>query len=135
MRELNLFIQSLAVSTLVLPLSNCGSSPHDPVEAYYLVTANSKIPYWQAAVAGLSQACIEMKVQYEMVGPDKYDPQAERAEFQRIVQTKKPSGILVSAADSEVLKPQIDSAVAGHPGHHDGLGRAHEQAADVHRHR
>ena len=112
MRKLQFVIQSLALSALALPLYNCGESAHDPVEAYYLVTANSKIPYWQSAVAGLSQACTEMKVQGEMVGPDKYDVQAEKAEFQRIVQTKKPAGILVSAADSTALKPEIDAAVA-----------------------
>jgi ribose transport system substrate-binding protein len=112
MLKANLVVDSLFLATLALPLVNCGSSPHEPTEMYVLVTANTKIPYWQAAVAGLSQAASEMKVQYEMAGPETYDPQAERQEFQRVVRQRKPSGILVSAADSELMKPEIDAAIA-----------------------
>ncbi|MGE5645945.1 MAG: substrate-binding domain-containing protein [Acidobacteriota bacterium] len=97
---------------LTLPLVNCGSPAHEPTEAYILVTTNTKIPYWQAAAAGLSKSGREIGVQFEMVGPDTYDPQAERQEFQRIVRTRKPAGILVSAADATVMKPEIDSAIA-----------------------
>jgi ribose transport system substrate-binding protein len=76
------------------------------------VCANSKIPYWQEAGAGLVQAARELKVQAEMAGPETYDPKAERDEFKRIV-ARKPAGILVSPANPEVLKPEIDAAVAG----------------------
>jgi ribose transport system substrate-binding protein len=97
---------------MALPLMNCGSSQHDPNEAYYLVAFNRKIPYWQAAAAGIGKAAGEMKVKWEFVGPDTYDVEAERQEFRRIVSQGKPSGILVSAASPEAMKPDIDAAVA-----------------------
>jgi ribose transport system substrate-binding protein len=107
-------LRSVAVCALALPLLDCGSaSRHESTEAYYLVTVNTKIPYWQAASAGLSQAATEMKVGYETVGPDNYDPQAERQEFLKLLNLKiKPAGILVSAADSKLMTPAIDKAIA-----------------------
>jgi ribose transport system substrate-binding protein len=91
---------------------NCGGSQHDPTEAYYLVAFNRKIPYWQAAAAGIGKAAGQMKVKWEMVGPDTHDAEAERQEFQRIVRQGKPSGILVSAATPGALKADIDAAIA-----------------------
>ena len=38
---------------VLLPLLNCGGSPHDVQEKYFLVSANIKVPYWQQAAAGL----------------------------------------------------------------------------------
>jgi len=38
---------------LVLPLLNCGGSEHKADEIYYLVSANTKLPYWQTAASGL----------------------------------------------------------------------------------
>jgi ribose transport system substrate-binding protein len=112
MSKANFLIHSLVVSALTLPFAGCGGAAHDPTESYYLIATNTKIPYWQAAQAGLSQAGREMKVQYEMLGPDSYDPQAERQAFQKAAQSGKASGILVSAADAEVMKPEIDAAIA-----------------------
>lgn len=100
-----------ALGALVLPLVNCGAPAHEPDEAYYLVTVNTKIPYWQAAASGLSEAATELKVRYETVGPDTYDLQAERDAFRKAA-GKNPSGILVSAADPELLRPEIDAAIA-----------------------
>jgi len=111
MAKAQLLIHSLVLGAIALPLYNCGGSAHEATESYFLVAANTKIPYWQAASAGLSQAGTEMKLRFEMVGPDTYDPQAELQEFRKARQ-KKPSGILVSAADSALLKPEIDAAVA-----------------------
>ncbi len=88
----------------------CSSSPHDPSEKYILVATNTKIPYWQTALGGLNHAANEMKVKAEMVGPDGYDPKAEHDEFQRAV-GRKPTGILVSAADATLLTPDINSAL------------------------
>jgi ribose transport system substrate-binding protein len=112
MSKANFLLHSLAVSALALPFAGCGGSAHEPTESYYLVATNTKIPYWQAAQAGLGQAGREMKVQYEMVGPDTYDPQAERQEFQKVVRGGKASGILVSAGDAALMKPEIDAAIA-----------------------
>src|ERR1017187_4828866 len=89
-----------------------GGSAHDSTEIYYLVAANTKIPYWQAAAAGFGQAATDLKVRSDLVGPDTHDPQAELQQFVKVVREKKPPGILVSAAASQVLKPEIDKAIA-----------------------
>ncbi len=104
-------LTSLLVSALALPLLNCGGSEHDPAEIYYLVTLNSKIPYWQAALAGLQDAASQYKVKWEMVGPDTYDPKAQKEEFQKVLK-KSPSGILVSVGDPTILGPEIEAAIA-----------------------
>ncbi len=112
MSKRNKILSLLAGSALVLPLVSCGGSAHDSTEIYYLVSANTKIPYWQAAAAGFVQAASDLKVRSDFVGPDTYDPQAELQQFVKVVREKKPTGILVSAADSELLKPEIDKAIA-----------------------
>ena len=43
----------ILLGTLVTVLVGCGGSTHDPLEKYYLVSANVKIPYWQTAANGL----------------------------------------------------------------------------------
>ncbi len=101
----------LILAGAVFPLLNCSSSPHSPAESYYLVASNIKVPYWQQAVAGLNRAAVQMQVKAEMVGPDSYDPNAEHEAFVKAL-GKKPSGILVSAADPNVLKGDIDSAIS-----------------------
>jgi ribose transport system substrate-binding protein len=98
---------------LLLGLVGCSSSAHNPVENYVLLATNIKIPYWQAAAAGLKQAGTELQVKYEMVGPDTYNPQGQHEEFQRIMRRQnKPTGILVSAANAEMMKDDIDAAIA-----------------------
>ncbi len=72
------------VGVLLLPLVNCGFQ-HDEKEKFYLVAANIKLPYWQAALAGLNKATTQMKVKTELAGPDTYDPKQQQQEFQRIV--------------------------------------------------
>jgi ribose transport system substrate-binding protein len=89
----------------------CSSSRHSDEEKYYLVTSNSKIPYWQAAHDGWRQAAQKMQVHVEFVGPNTYDPKAEQADFQQILKNK-PSGILISPADAELMKADIDAAIA-----------------------
>jgi ribose transport system substrate-binding protein len=95
---------------LGLALAGC-QQRHSPDEKYYLISTNVKVPYWQTAQAGLFKAAGQLKVKAEMAGPDTYDPQGEKKEFQRILKLK-PSGILVSAADPALLKEDIDAAVA-----------------------
>jgi len=68
---------------LVLPLLNCGSE-HKSDEIYYLVAANTKLPYWQMAASGLLRAAAQLHVKAEMVGPDTYDTKGEREAFERI---------------------------------------------------
>ena len=95
--------------TLVLPLLNCGGEHAD--ETYYLVTTNTKLPYWEMAAGGLLKAASQLHVKAEMVGPDTYDTKGEREAFERVV-ARKPTGILVSAADAAAMTPAIDAAIA-----------------------
>src|ERR1022692_3226605 len=104
----------LLLTACALLLGGCAGQ-HSPDEKYYLVSVNIKVPYWQAAAAGMARAAAEMHLNAELVGPDGYDPKAEQEEFRRIVKLK-PSGILVSAADANLMAPDIDAAVdAGIP--------------------
>jgi ribose transport system substrate-binding protein len=97
----------------MLVLSACGGGRHESTESYALVTANTRIAYWQEASAGLMDAAKELGVRAEVVGPEGFDPKAEKEEFLRVVARKvAPSGILVSAADGELMRDAIDSAVA-----------------------
>jgi ribose transport system substrate-binding protein len=102
---------ALLIAAMIFPLLNCGESAHAPDEKYFLVATNVKLPYWQQAGAGFTKAALQIKVQAEMVGPDTYDPKAEHEQFQRAL-SKKPAGILISAADPALLKADIDAAVA-----------------------
>jgi ribose transport system substrate-binding protein len=104
-------LAAFASATLILGMAGCSGSPHEAAEKYYLVVSNTKVGYWQAASAGLSQAAHKLGVAYDMVGPDTYDPQAEIQTFKDIASTK-PSGILVSAADPTGMKAPIDAAIA-----------------------
>jgi len=75
------------------------------------VAANTKHGYWQTAMAGLDSGARLLGVPAEMVGPETYDPKAEADAFRDVV-SKKPSGILVSVADPNVMKDPIDAAIA-----------------------
>lgn len=88
-----------------------GASPHAVDEKYVLVSANIKLPYWQEAFAGLNRAATELKVKAEQVGPDTYDPKAQHEQFLDVLK-QKPSGILVSNSDPNLLREDIDAAIA-----------------------
>jgi ribose transport system substrate-binding protein len=100
-----------AFSAAIITMTGCAANPHEPTEKYILVAANTKLAYWQTALAGLNHAASEMKVKAEMAGPDTYDTKAEHDEFQRAV-GQKPAGILISAADAGLMAPDINSALA-----------------------
>lgn len=109
---MNRVILAGAGAVALLAMFGCGGKErHDVTEKYILVIANKKLPYWQAASAGLVDAVKQMGLQAEVSGPDVYDPKEEVAAFERAVD-KKPAGILVSAADAKLLQPAIDSAIA-----------------------
>jgi ribose transport system substrate-binding protein len=109
--RIKLWLFLVLVIALALPLWNCAGTSHEATEIYVLVATNIKIPYWQAAAAGLHQAAAQLKVKADVVGPERYDAKAQRDEFRRIV-AKKPAGIMVSPADPELLGPEIDAAIA-----------------------
>jgi ribose transport system substrate-binding protein len=103
------------VLLLLLPLITCGGSEHSADELYVLVSANLQVPYWKADGAGFSQAASQLKVRADFVGPNEYDPKAEKDALDQAV-AKKATGILVSAADANLLKGSIDAAIgAGVP--------------------
>jgi ribose transport system substrate-binding protein len=98
-------------ATLFLLCSCAGR--HEGTELYVLVTTNTRIAYWQEAVQGLRAAARELGVRTEAVGPETYDPKAEKEAFLKAVHEQiAPAGILVSAADPELMRDAIDSAVA-----------------------
>ncbi len=96
---------------LLLPLLNCGGSQHDVTEKYFLVSANTKVPYWQEAAAGFNHAAAQIGVHAEFVGPESYDPKAQDEQFQDVLK-QKPTGILVSASAPDLLNKDIDAAIA-----------------------
>ncbi|HJT00639.1 MAG TPA: substrate-binding domain-containing protein [Terriglobales bacterium] len=100
----------LLVLVLIFAWAGCASQ-HSADENYYLVTTNKQIPYWQAAGAGFLHAAAQMKVKAEFVGPDTYDPKAEQLEFEKLLQSK-PTGILVSPASGQLMRADIDQAIA-----------------------
>jgi len=103
----------LLLAAGLAPLLSCGSEHSG--ETYILVSVNLKVPYWQSAGAGFAQSGQQLKVAYMVTGPNSYDPAAEREALQSAV-SKKPSGILISVADANLLKDDIDGAIkAGIP--------------------
>lgn len=110
MRTVQWSLLAAALPAALLSLTGCAGSEHSPTEKYILVSTNTKIPYWQSALAGLNHAAAEMRVKSEMDGPDGYDTKAEHDAFQRAV-AQKPSGILISAADASVMTPDINAAL------------------------
>ena len=98
----------LAVSTAFL--LSCGSA-HDSDEFFVLVSANLQIPYWKAAGAGFTNAAAQFKVRSDIMGPQTFDPKAEKDAIDEAVQ-KKATGILVDVTDAALLKESIDKAIA-----------------------
>ena len=101
---------SLAAAALLLTTS-CSQSRHAPDEKYVLVTTNTKLLYWQAAAKGLSESAARLGVKADMVGPETYSPTEQRDAFRKAV-ASKPSGIMISAADPQLLNDDINSAIA-----------------------
>jgi len=88
----------------------CGER-HSTKEVYYLISANSALPYWKTAAAGFNKAAAQYKVTAKVDGPDGYDPQAEKDALHKAIAVK-PAGILISVADVAILQPEINAAVA-----------------------
>jgi ribose transport system substrate-binding protein len=104
-----IFHAAVLAVPLVLVLS-CGSA-HDSDEFYVLVSANLQVPYWKAAGSGFANAASQMKVRSDFLGPQNFDPKAEKDALDEAVQ-KKATGILVDVTDATLLKDSIDKAVA-----------------------
>src|SRR6202521_2463266 len=100
----------VCIAALLVPFLSCGSA-HDSDEYYVFVAANLQVPYWQTAGAGFSKAAEASKIRVSFVGPQTYDPKAERDALDQAVQ-KKATGILLAVTDPALLKDSIDKAVA-----------------------
>src|SRR6202162_4306975 len=100
----------VALALLLTSLFSCGGR-HDSDEYFVLVAANLQVPYWQTAGAGFSRAAALMKVRTDYLGPNNYDPKAEREALDQAVQ-EKATGILLAVTDPALLKDGIDKAVA-----------------------
>ena len=98
----------LAAGTLPL-LSGC--TRHSNREQYYLIATNTAVPYWKMAAAGFAAAGAQYGVSVDTRGPAGLNPQAEVDEFKAMV-ARKPAGILVSVANSQMMAPEIDAAIA-----------------------
>ncbi|MGD0730948.1 MAG: substrate-binding domain-containing protein [Terracidiphilus sp.] len=109
-------VNKVALAMLAVAFAfSSGCARHSNKEVYYLVAANSALPYWQTAAAGFKQAAAQYQVTAKVVGPDGYDPQAELAELKNAI-AAKPAGILISVSDASVLQSEIDAAIgAGIP--------------------
>ena len=94
----------------VLPLL-AGCTRHSKSEQYYLIATNTAVPYWKSAADGLAAAGAEYGVTVDTRGPAGLNAQAEVDEFKAMV-ARKPAGILVSVANSKLMAPEIDAAIA-----------------------
>ena len=99
----------LFLALVLSALASCG--PHDSSEYFVFVAANLQVPYWQAAGAGFTKAGNQFKVRTDFLGPNTYDPKAERDALDQAVQ-QKASGILLGVTDPALLKESIDKAIA-----------------------
>ncbi len=100
----------LALSAAALSLLS-GCTRHSKSEQYYLIATNTAVPYWKMAAAGFAAAGAQYGVSVDTRGPAGLNAQAEVEEFKAMV-ARKPAGILVSVANSKILAPEIDAAIA-----------------------
>jgi ribose transport system substrate-binding protein len=91
-------------------LTACQQPYHQPEERYVFVAFNTGLPYWQEAEAGLTDAAKQMGVKAELVGPAAFSANDELTAFQQAV-AQKPSGIMLSAANPDIFKDPINTAV------------------------
>lgn len=84
-------------------------------EKYVMVNFLSGIDYWKNVLKGFEDAAETLNVSVEYRGATQYDAQEEVIVLEQVI-ARKPSGIAVSAIDSEVLNDAIQKAVeAGIP--------------------
>jgi ribose transport system substrate-binding protein len=91
-------------------LTACQQPYHQPEERYVFVAFNTGLPYWQEAEAGLTDASKQMGVKAELVGPAAFSANDELTAFQQAV-AQKPSGIMLSAANPDIFKDSINTAI------------------------
>jgi ribose transport system substrate-binding protein len=65
---------------------------------------------WHSTPAGLTDASKQMGVKAELVGPATFSPNEELTAFQQAV-AQKPAGIMLSAANADIFKDPINTAI------------------------
>jgi ribose transport system substrate-binding protein len=100
----------LVLFAMVLPWVT-GCTRHSKSEHYYLVATNINLPYWKTAADGFQASAAQYGVTAEVWGPTSFDPQDEVKEFHTVA-ARKPAGILVSVANTALMQPEIDAAIA-----------------------
>ena len=103
-------LQSLGAVALSIFVLSCGSA-HNSDEYFVLVSSNLQVPYWKTAGTGFTNAAAQFKVRSDFVGPQNFDPKAERDALDEAVR-KKATGILLDVTDATLLKDSIDKAVS-----------------------
>jgi len=103
-------LRFVAAALLSIVCLSCGSA-HDADEYFVFVAANLQVPYWKTAGTGFNNAASQLKVRADFMGPQNFDPKAERDALDQAVQ-KKATGILLQVTDANVLKDSIDKAIA-----------------------
>ena len=103
-------LQSFGIVALAVFVLSCGSS-HNTDEYFVLVSSNLQVPYWKTAGTGFTNAAAQFKVRSDFVGPQNFDPKAERDVLDQAIQ-KKATGILLDVTDATLLKDSIDKAVS-----------------------
>jgi len=106
-RNIPILLPAILLSGL---LAACQQPYHQPEERYVFVAFNTGLPYWQEAEAGLNDAAKQMGVKAELTGPAAFSAEEELKAFQQAV-AQKPSGIMLSAANPDIFKESINTAV------------------------
>lgn len=84
-------------------------------EKYVMVTFQSGIDYWKNCLKGFEDAAQLLNVSVEFKGATQYDANEEKTVLEQVI-ARKPSGIAISAINSELLAATIHKAVdAGIP--------------------
>lgn len=108
MRNLGTRLTATALAMGTLGLTGC--QYHSKHDVYYLISNNLKLPYWKSVHEGFAKAATEYGVTAQLAGPDTFDPQAEADAFKKAA-ANHPAGILVSVADANLLRPEINAAI------------------------
>jgi ribose transport system substrate-binding protein len=106
-RNVHVLLPAILLGSL---LTACQQPYHQPEERYVFVAFNTGLPYWQEAEAGLNDAAKQMGVKAELTGPAAFSAEEELKAFQQAV-AQKPSGIMLSAANPDIFKEPINTAV------------------------
>ncbi len=108
MRNLGLRLTAATLAMSTLGLTGC--QYHSKHDVYYLISNNLKLSYWKTVNEGFARAATEYGVTAQLAGPDTFDPQGEVDAFKKAV-ANHPAGILVSVADANLLRPEINAAI------------------------